>query len=78
MECATFRKWLAEQGCRFDRHEHQQRHEGHVMVTVNREDRKTEIPLGDSHEILDPRVVRRAREEFGPDWSQLPGPKSGV
>jgi hypothetical protein len=36
MESATFRKWLTEQGCRFDRHEHQQRHEGHVMVTVHR------------------------------------------
>lgn len=42
MESATFRNWLAEQGCRFDRHEHQQRHEGHVMVTVHRDDRKTE------------------------------------
>jgi hypothetical protein len=26
-ESATFRKWLSEQGCRFDRHEHEQRHE---------------------------------------------------
>ena len=29
MESAAFRKWLAEQGCRFDRHEHQQRGQGH-------------------------------------------------
>jgi len=32
MESATFRKWLAEKGCRFDRHEHQERCEGQIMV----------------------------------------------
>ena len=77
MESATFRKWLTEQGCRFDRHEHQ-RHEGPVMVTVHREGRKAEVPLGGSHQILDLRVVRQACEELGLDWSQLPGPKSRV
>ncbi len=50
MESATFRKWLSEQGCRFDRHEHEQRHEGQVMVTVHREDRKAEVPLGGSRQ----------------------------
>jgi hypothetical protein len=75
MESATFRKWLAEQGCRFDRH-HEQRHEGHVMVTVHREGRKAEVPLGGSRQILDSRVVRRACEELGLDPAQLPGPKS--
>ena len=78
MESGTFRKWLVEQGCRFDRHEHQQRHQGHVLVTVHRNDRKAEIPLGGSHEALDVRVVRQACEELGLDWSQLPGPKSRV
>lgn len=78
MESATFRKWLSEQGCRFDRHEHERRHEGHVVVTVHREGRKTEIPLGGSHEILDLRIVRRACGELGLDWSQLLGPKSRV
>jgi len=78
MESATFRKWLAEQGCRFDRHEHQQRREGQVMVTVHREDRKAEVPLGGSRQTLDERVVRRACEELGLDPSQLPGPKGRV
>jgi len=78
MESATFRKWLAEQGCRFDRHEHQHRYEGHVMVTVHRDHRKTEIPLGGSRETLDPSVVQRACEELGLDLSGLPGPKSRV
>jgi hypothetical protein len=77
MEGQTFRRWLAEQGCRFDHHGHE-RHEGHVMVTVHREGRKTEVPLGGSHDILDVRVVRRACEELGLDWSQLPGAKSRV
>lgn len=78
MESATFRKWLIEQGCRFDRHEHEERHEGHVMVTVHRDGRKTMVPLGGSRQILDARVVRRACEELGLDCSQLPGEKSRV
>jgi hypothetical protein len=77
MESAAFRKWLAEQGCRFDRHEHQ-RGQGQVVVTVHREGRKAEVPLGGSRRILDPRVVRRVCEELGLDWSELPGPKSRV
>ena len=51
MESATFRKWLAEHGCRFDRHEHEKRGEGEVIVTVHREGRKAEVPLGGSHQI---------------------------
>jgi hypothetical protein len=78
MESASFRKWLAKQGCRFERHEHQQRGAGHVIVTVHRDGRTTEVPLGGSRRILDPRVVRRACEELGLDWSKLPGPKSRV
>ena len=77
MESATFRKWLGQQGCRFDQHG-EQRHEGHVMVTVHREERKTEVPLGGSHQIIDPRVVRQACEELGLDPARLPGPKSRV
>src|SRR6516225_3107716 len=69
MESAAFRKWLAEQGCRFDRHERQQRGQGHVVLTVHREGRKAEIPLGGSRQTLDVRVVRRACEELGLDWS---------
>ena len=78
MESSTFRKWLVEQGCRIDHGEHQQRHKSHVMVTVHREDRKAEVPLGGSLRALDPRVVLRACEELGLDPAQLPGPKSRV
>jgi hypothetical protein len=78
MESATFRKWLVQQGCRIDHGEHQKRHEGAVTVTVHREGQKTQLPLGGSHQILDPRVVRRACEELGLDPAQLPGQKSRV
>jgi len=78
MESATFRKWLVEQGCRIDGDEHPRGHEGHVMVTVHREGRKTRVPLGGSHKALDPRAVRRACEELAIDSSQLPGPTSRV
>jgi hypothetical protein len=77
MESATFRKWLAEQGCRFDQHK-REKGGGHNMVTVHREGRKTEVPLGGTHKALDSRIVRQACEELGLDWSQLPGPKSRV
>jgi hypothetical protein len=78
MESATFRKWLVEQGCHVDGHEHMKGHEGPVMVTVHREGRTTRMPLGGSHQALDPRIVRRACEELGLDPLQLPGPKSRV
>jgi hypothetical protein len=78
MESATFRKWLADRGCRFDHHEHQRRGKGQMMVTVHREGRKTEVPLGGSRQNLDQRAVHRAREELGLDPSQLPGPQSSV
>ena len=78
MESATFRKWLADRGCRFDHHEHHQRGEGQTMVTVHREGRKTEVPLGGSRQILDQRVVQQACEELGLDPAQLPGPQSRV
>ena len=78
MESATFRKWLMKHGCRFDQQEHRQRHKGQVMVTVHRGNRRAELPLGGSHQILDPRVVRQACEDLGLDWSQLPGPTSRV
>lgn len=77
MQSATFRKWLAERGCRFEQHERQRR-TGHVMLTVRRQGRKTEIPLGGSRDDLDPRIVRKACDELGLDWSELPGPKSLV
>jgi len=78
MESATFRKWLVERGCHIDHGEHEQRHKSHVMVTVHREGRKTEVPLGGSRQALDARIVRRACEELGLDPAQLPGPQSRV
>jgi len=78
VESATFRNWLAERTCRFDHHEHHDRGEGHVMVTVHREGRTSQAPLGGSRKDLDPRDARRVCEELGLDWSDLPGPKSRV
>jgi len=78
MESATFRQWLMKQGCRIDHGEQQRRHAGHVMVTVHREGRQAEVPLGGSHQILDPRIVRQICEELGLDPAQLPGPASRV
>ena len=78
MESATFRKWLADRGCRFDHDEHGQRGKGQMMVTVHREGRKTEVPLGGSRQNLEQRVVQRVCEELGLDPSQLPGPQSRV
>lgn len=78
MESATFRKWLAERGCRFDSHEHEKRGEGQAMITVHLNDRKVEAPLGGSRQSLDPRVVQYICEELGLDWSELPEPASRV
>ena len=73
MQSATFQKWLTEHGCQFDLHV-RKRGEGHVLVTIHREGRKSEVPLGGSRQDLDPRDVRRACEELGLDWNELPYP----
>jgi transposase InsO family protein len=48
MENATFRKWLAEQGCRFDT-QSEKRGEGHGTVTIHRAGRTAELPLVGAH-----------------------------
>ena len=77
MENATFRKWLAEQGCRFDT-QPEKRGEGHGTVTIHRAGRTTELPLVGASDKLDPRSVRQVCEALGLDWSNLPGPKGRV
>ena len=77
MEGATFQKWLAEHGCRFDTSQ-EKRSTGHALLTVHRQGRKTQIPLSGPGQILDARIVRQACEELGLPWSELPGPKSRV
>ncbi|HEY7459425.1 MAG TPA: hypothetical protein VH765_11805 [Xanthobacteraceae bacterium] len=78
MNSEIFRKWLAERGCHFDRHEQHDRGKGHATITVHREGRTAQLPLGGSHQDLDPRVVRKVCEQLDLDWSDLPGPKSRV
>jgi hypothetical protein len=77
MESATFRKWLAEQGCRFDTQQ-EERGEGHGILTIRREGRTAELPLVGSQHELDPRSVRQVCEALGLAWSDLPGPKGRV
>ena len=77
MENATFRKWLIEQGCRFDTQQ-EGRGEGHGTLTIRREGRTAEMPLVGSHHELDPRAVRQVCEALGLAWSDLPGPKGRV
>jgi hypothetical protein len=73
MRADTFRDWLAQRGCTFDKHA---RGSGHAAVTVRREHRSAELPLLGSHKRLDDRVVRRVCEQLELDWSELPGPQS--
>jgi hypothetical protein len=67
MESATFRKWLAEHGCRFGA-ENKNRAEGIATVTVHRLGRTAELPLVDQVEL---RSVRHVCEALGLDWSKL-------
>jgi hypothetical protein len=78
MQSATFRKWLSERGCRFDHLEHEARGHGPATVTVHREGRSVQLALGGSRKRLDAEEVRRACEQLGLDWRELPGPKGRV
>ena len=71
MEYPTFRKWLAEHGCRFDT-QSEKRGEGHGTVTIHRAGRTAELPLVGASHNLDPRSVRQVCEALGLDWSKLP------
>jgi hypothetical protein len=48
------------------------------MVTVHREERAAQAPLGGSRKRIDPRMARRICERLGLDWRELPGPKNRV
>jgi hypothetical protein len=77
MEYVTFRKWLAEHGCRFDT-QSEKRSEGHGTVTIHRAERTAELPLVGASHNLDPRSVRQVCEALGLDWSKRPGPEGRV
>jgi hypothetical protein len=77
MENATFRKWLTEQGCRFDT-QPEERGEGHGTVKIHREGRTAELPLVGPRHQLDLRSVRQVCDALGLKWSDLPGPKSRI
>jgi hypothetical protein len=64
MEYATFRKWLAEHGCRFDT-QSEKRGEGHGTVTIHRAGRTAELPLVGASHNLDPRSVHQVCDGDG-------------
>ena len=71
MEYATFRKWLAEHGCRFDT-QPERRGEGHGTLVIHRAGRTAELPpVGESHN-LDPHSVRQVCEALGLDCPSFP------
>ena len=78
MESATFRKWLAERGCRFEAGKDTVETIGHAYVTVRRGDRWAVLPDIGTKKALDPRIVREIVDKLGFDWNELPGPISRV
>ena len=71
MESATFKKWLAVQGCRFDTVS-EKRGTGHATVTIHCKDRKADVPMGGPRQRLDARVIRSACEELGLSLPDIP------
>lgn len=74
MDSDTFRRWLAERGCRFDHHE-EARGRGQASVTVRHEGRTAELPMIGSHNPVDFDTAREICQALALDWSQLPGPE---
>ena len=68
----TFRRWLADRGCDFERHP-REKSGGVPSVTVRRGGRKAELPEAPSRKDLDPEEVRRIVEALDLDWRELPG-----
>ena len=69
----TFRRWLADRGCDFERHP-REKSGGVPSVTVRRNGRKAEMPAASSTNTdLDPEEVRRIVEALDLDWRELPG-----
>lgn len=68
----TFRRWLADRGCDFERHA-REKGGGVPSVTVRRNGREAAIPEAPSHKDLDPEEVRRIVEALDLDWRELPG-----
>jgi len=78
MESATFRKWLADRGCTFERHERGKGGRGHVVVGVRLGDRRAELPDVGTKKHLPDEVVRNIVDALGLNYDELPGPKSRV
>jgi hypothetical protein len=73
MEPATFRQWLEQRGCRIDGGMPEGRGQGHTVVTVHRDGRTAQLPLGGSRKALDFATEQAICESLGLDWSELPG-----
>ncbi|HTF33038.1 MAG TPA: addiction module toxin, HicA family [Myxococcota bacterium] len=78
MESATFRKWLADRGCTFERHERGKGGLGHAVVTVRLGSRRAELPDVGTKLPLPGDVVRKIVDDLGLSYDELPGPKSRV
>lgn len=76
MDSETFRSWLAERGCRFDHHEHEERGKGHAVATIHREGRTAQLPLVGTHMAINLETAQAVCEALALDWSELPGPES--
>jgi len=78
MESATFRKWLADRGCTFERHERGKGGLGHASVTVRLKNGRAELPDIGTKKHLHDDVVRKIVADLGLNYDELPGPKSRV
>jgi len=79
MQSETFRKWLLERGCHFDRNARIPANgPAHAMVTVRRDGRISEVPLVGSRKRLPEATVISIVEQLGLDPAELPGPKNRV
>jgi len=76
MESATFRKWLADRGCTFERHERGKGGRGQVTVTICLGDRRAELPDSSTKKRLHNDTVRKIVADLGLMYDDLPGPKS--
>lgn len=76
MRADTFKTWLEDKGCRFDKHE-KEKGGGNASLIIKLGDKRSVLPLVGTNMDLDNDNMDRILQELGLDSADLPGHVEG-